>query len=98
MATEPITLFARNGDLAGIVRLLREVPADLHIVGPDDAWQEAVVTISKGKKKRKLTFSHDPTDYAEPHWSTQMSGMRGYFARFPDSDRKQRVLLLTTTF
>ena len=26
-----------------------------------------------------------------------MSGMRGYFARFPDTDRKQRVMMLTTS-
>jgi hypothetical protein len=26
-----------------------------------------------------------------------MSGMRGYFARFPDTDRKQRVLMLPST-
>jgi hypothetical protein len=27
-----------------------------------------------------------------------MDGMRGYFSRFPDTDRKSRVMLLTTTF
>src|SRR3954447_17222537 len=98
MAMEPITLFSRLADLAGVVRLLRGLRADVRVDGPDDAWQKAVVTFGKGKKKRKLTFTHDPAYHAEPNWSAQMSGMRGYFSRFPDTDRKQRVLLLTTTF
>src|SRR5262249_12544785 len=55
-------------------------------------------TFGKGKKKRTLTLTHDPEYYAEPNWSKQMSGMRGYFSRFPDTDRKEKVLLLTTSF
>jgi hypothetical protein len=35
--------------------------------------------------------------YAEPNRSQQMSGMRGYSAPFPDSVRKQRVLMLPST-
>src|SRR5205807_801973 len=40
----------------------------------------------------------DPAYYAQPGWSRQMNGMRGYFSRFPDTPRKERVMLLTTTF
>src|SRR5262245_7748181 len=98
MAMEPITLFARIADPAGVARRLRELAPAVTIDGPDDNWRNAVVTFGKGKKKRTLTLTHDPAYYAEPNWSTQMSGMRGYFSRFPDTDRKQRVLLLTTTF
>jgi hypothetical protein len=49
-------------------------------------------------KKRTLTLSHDPAYYSEPSWSGQMSGMRGYFERFPDTARKPQVLMLTTSF
>jgi hypothetical protein len=98
MAMEPITLFARIADPAGVARRLRELAPTVQIDGPDDGWQNAVVTFGKRKTKRTLTLTHDPNYYAEPNWSAQMSGMRGYFSRFPDTDRKQRVLMLTTTF
>jgi hypothetical protein len=98
MAMEPITLFSRTADPAGIARRLRELAPSVEIDGPDDSWRNAVVTFKKGRKERTLTLTHDPAHYAEPNWSKQMSGMHGYFSRFPDTDRKQRVLMLTTTF
>jgi hypothetical protein len=94
---EPITLFARIADPAAVARRLRDLVPAVEIDGPDDNWRNAVVTFGKGKKKRILTFTHDPAYYLEPNWSTQMSGMRGYFSRFPDTDRKPRVLMLTTS-
>jgi hypothetical protein len=97
MAMEPITLFARIADPVGVARRLRELAPTVEIDGPDGAWQNAVVAFGKGKKKRTLTFTHDPAYYSEPNWATQMSGMRGYFSRFPDTDRKPRVMMLTTT-
>jgi len=98
MAMEPITLFARIADPAGVARRLRELAPAVEIDGPDDNWRNAVVTFGKGKKKRTLTFTHDPAYYSEPNWSAQMSGMRGYFSRFPDTARKERVLMLPTSF
>jgi hypothetical protein len=98
MAMEPITIFARIADPAAVARRLREIVPAVEIKGPDDGWREAVVCFGKGKKRRTLTFVHDAKYYAEPNWSTQMNGMRGYFARFPDTDRKARVLKLTTSF
>jgi hypothetical protein len=98
MAMEPITLFARIEDPAAVARRLRELVPDVRIDGPDDGWQNAVVTFGKGKKARTLTFTHDPEYYSEPNWSNQMAGMRGYFSRFPETDRKSRMMLLTTTF
>ena len=98
MAMEPITLFARLADPAGAARQLREVAPDVEIDGPDAGWRQAVVTFGKGRKKRTLTFNHDPDYYAEPGWSRQMDGMRGYFSRFPESPAKARVMALTTTF
>lgn len=98
MAMEPITLFSRIADPAKVARRLRELAPTVKIDGPDDTWRNAVVVFGKGRQKRTLTFTHDPAYYSEPNWSTQMSGMRGYFSRFPDTARKQRVLMLTTTF
>ena len=94
MAMEPMTLFARIADPAGVARLLRETARTVEIDGPDDGWRNAVVAFD-GKT---LTFTHDPAYYTDPNWSVQMDGMRGYFSRFPQTDRKEAALMLTTTF
>jgi hypothetical protein len=94
MAMEPMTLFARIADPAGVAGLLRERVPTVEIDGQDGGWSNAVVTFGT----RKLTFTHDPAYYAEPNWSVQMNGMHDYFARFPETDRKDRALMLTTTF
>lgn len=100
MSQEPITLFSRIADPAKVAELLRRlVPDQVEIVGPDHAWSQAVVTFEDDDGNPfTLTLNHDPGYYSEPNWSRQMNGMRGYFSRFPESDRKQRVLMLTTTF
>lgn len=97
MAQEPINIFTRTADPAGVARFLREQAPVVAFDAPDE-WRTATVTFGKGKKKQTLTFLHDPGYYAEPGWAEQMSGMRGYFARFPDTPRKERVMLLTTSF
>jgi hypothetical protein len=94
MPAEPMTLFARIADPAGVARLLRERVPGMAIDGPDDAWRNAVVTLGAGT----VTFTHDPDYYAEPNWSVQISGMAGYFSRFPETERKSRALMLPTTF
>lgn len=98
MAMEPITLFARSADPAKVARRLRELAPTVDIDGPDDAWQNAIVAFQEGKETWTLTFTHAPEYYAEPNWSTQMSGMRGYFSGFPDTERKPRVMMLTSSF
>ena len=98
MATEPITLFARIADPAGVARRLRELFPAVKIDGPDDNWRNAVVTFGTWWKKRTLTFTHDPNYYSEPNWCAQMSGMQGYFSRFPDTDRKPLALAIPTSF
>jgi Domain of unknown function (DUF4272) len=97
MAMEPITLFARIVDPAGVARRLRELAPSVEIDGPDDKWRKAVVAFGDGGPKRTLTFTHDPAYHQEPNWSMQMRGMRGFFSRFPDTDRKPRVMMLTTS-
>src|SRR5262245_16550300 len=98
MAMEPITLFARIADPLGVARRLRELAEGVAIDGPDDNWHNAVVTFRTGKATSTLTFTHNPAYYSEPEWSKQMSGMRGYFSGFPETDRKAGVLTLTTSF
>ena len=91
---EPMTLFARIADPAGVARLLRDRMPNVELDGPDDAWRNAIVKLAAGT----LKFTHDPAYYSEPSWSTQMSGMAGYFSRFPKSERKSIALSLPTTF
>jgi hypothetical protein len=98
MAMEAITLFSRIADPAGVARRLRELAPAVQIDGPDDNWRKAVITFGNWIKKRTLTLTHDPAYYSEPNWSGQMSGMRGYFGRFPDTARKPQVMMLTTSF
>jgi hypothetical protein len=95
---EPITLFARIADPVAVVRRLRELAPTVEIDDRDHDWRTAIVTFGKGPRSQSLTFTHDPSYYAEPNWSSQMEGMRGFFSRFPDSGRKSRVLSLTTSF
>lgn len=94
MAMEPMTLFARIADPAGVARLLRERVPTVKIDGPDDGWANAV--ISHGN--RQLTFTHDPTYYESANWSVQMNGMCEYISRFPWTDRQERAFMLTSTF
>jgi hypothetical protein len=94
---EPITLFSRNADPAGVARTLRELAPSVQIDGPDANWRTAVVSIGAGEDKRTLIFTHDPAYYSEPQWSTQMNGMSGFFTRFPDSARKPLAIAITTT-
>lgn len=94
---EPISLFARIADPARVARRLRELAPAVQIDGPDETWRKAVLVFGAGSTRRTLTFTHNPAYYSEPNWSKQMSGMRGFFSRFPDTDRKPRVLMLTST-
>jgi hypothetical protein len=98
MTAEPITLFARIADHAGVARRLRELAPAVEIEGPDDHWRSARISFGKWWKKRTLTLLHDPDYHAEPNWSAQMNGMQGYFSRFPDTGRKRQAVMLPTTF
>ena len=61
MAMEPINIFSHRIDPRGVV-LLRFLSPAVAVTGPDDAWQEATVTLTHpGRKGRaRLTFRHDP--------------------------------------
>jgi hypothetical protein len=56
MAMEPLTLFARLGDPAGVAGLLRERVPTVEIDGQDGGWGNAVVTFGT----RKLTLRAIP--------------------------------------
>jgi hypothetical protein len=98
MSTELITLYSRTADPAGVARLLRRLHPSVAIEGPDHDWRTATITFGMLWMKRRLTFVYDPDYLAEPNWSAQMDGMRGYLQQLPDSGRKQIAVMLPTTF
>src|SRR6266498_143611 len=98
MAQEPINIFTRTHDLAGVASFLRQHAPSVTFDGPDNQWENAVVAFRDGGSERTLTFTYGPDYCTEPNWSQQMNGMWGYFSRFPDTPRKESALMLTTTF
>src|SRR5690348_2077833 len=94
MAMEPINIFSYRIDPRGVASLLRSLAPAVEVVGPEDAWEEATVTIARPGQEEpiRLTFRHDPDYYDGPGWSRQMLGMQGYFSRFPEGGRKPDVL------
>ncbi len=97
MVAEPITLFARIANPAAVARRLRELTPRVELDGQDDGWTKAVVTFAAGDDRRTLTLTHDPDYYAEPNWSRQMSGLREWFSRLPDTDRKPLAMMLPSS-
>ncbi len=100
MAMEPITIYARRIDPRGVAELLRTLDPTVEIVGPDDAWESATLTVHQPGEAAdlQLLFHHDPDYYDGADWARQMLGMRGYFERFPDNPRKIRALRLIGSF
>jgi Domain of unknown function (DUF4272) len=98
MPADVINVFSRTHDPAGVAGLLRRLHPSVAIEGPDHDWRKATLTFGRLWMKRRLTFTYDPEYHAEPNWSTQMDGMRGYFQRFPESLRKAAAVALPTTF
>ncbi len=98
MAQEPINIFSRIADPKAVAALLRDRAPKVKFDPTEEDWRRATVVFGTGKSKQTLTLGHDPEYYSEPNWSVQMSGMQGYFSQFPDTPRKQRILLLPSTF
>jgi len=99
MAGGPLAVLGRGVDRAAVARRLRELGASVALDPPaDDAWRTLGVTFGRllGRKLLKLYF--DPAHCSGESWARQMDGMRGYFSRFPETPRKERVLMLTHTF
>ena len=94
MSTEPVTIFARIHDIAGVARCLRARDPHVSLDGPDDDWRNATVTIGAST----LRFTHDPARYEPAKWALQMRGLQGYLGRLPFHASMERVLLLPTTF
>ncbi|HEX8911257.1 MAG TPA: hypothetical protein VF796_02775, partial [Humisphaera sp.] len=94
MAAEPINIFARRIDPAGVLDVLRRLDPGVVVDGDGSAWTRATVTVKRGllRTPLKLTFNHDVDYYDGDDWPTQMNGMQGYFARFPLGDRLPLVM------
>ena len=99
MAMEPINIFSRRIDPRGVLAVLRALDSDVDIVGPDDDWETATITIEREDREPfTLTFRHNSEYYDGPDWSRQVLGKQGYLSRFPDGERKADVLRLIDTF
>ena len=98
---EPITIFSRNIDPAGIVRRIIEMGLEpiLELDGTPEDWGQATLTFSEGDEPPRLLYlNHDPNYYAKENFAGQMNGMANYFDRFPESERKSIALGLIGTF
>lgn len=91
---EPLTLFLSRGGPRDVVADLRELVDGVEVEGPEDDWRALTARIAGGlfRAPLELSVANDPDFYAEPGWSQQRSGMRGYLARFPDTPHKAACL------
>jgi hypothetical protein len=100
MSFEPINIFSCRIDPRGVAELLRRC-GEAKVSGPDDDWEEIVVTLRKGswfRKAQALTIGHNSEYYDGGDWPRQVLGMQGYFSRFPDTPRKSEVLRAIGSF
>lgn len=99
MPMEPLSLFGRELDRAAVVRRMRELADAVRLDVPrDDGWFALTATWGRLWGKKTLILHYDPAHCSGENWARQMDGMRGYYARFPDTPRKERVMMLTHTF
>ena len=98
MPAEPLNIFAPKTDPAAVITALRKITRKIEVSERDGSWREAVVTAGWPWSKKKLTVTHDPTYYAEPNWSKQMNGLRGYLARFPECAARTVAIEMTNRF
>jgi hypothetical protein len=100
MAFEPINIFSNRIDPAGVLEVLRKVAGEVQVEGPTDNWSRVTALGPKRllSRRLKLAFGHDADYYSGPDWAIQMSGMSGYFERFPNGANKQDVAMLPTSF
>jgi hypothetical protein len=100
VSAEPIVLYSHRIDPGGVLRLLRDLAPDVEVEGSPDAWTRATIRESAGflRKRRTLSFGHNPDYYTGPDWATQMCGMQGYFSRFPETPDTARIMLLIQSF
>lgn len=100
MASEPINLFSRRIDPAGVLELLRKIDPKLQCDGAGSDWTEATIRIARGllKKPLKLTIRHHADYYDGEGWPSQRAGMQGYFSRFPLGDRMPQIMRLIGSF
>jgi hypothetical protein len=101
MAFEPINVFSHRIDPRGVAELLRKSGYEMQITGPDDDWEEIVLTVHKGglfKKPKLMTFGHSSDYYDGDDWPRQVMGMQGYFSGFPETPNKREIMQLIRSF
>jgi hypothetical protein len=57
MLMEPINIFSHRIDPRGVLSVLRSLAPDVVVTGPDDAWQEATVTIARPGRKEPIRLT-----------------------------------------
>ena len=94
MATPPVTLFSHHRNPEEVLHVLKQrMPDALVETDSGGVWSSVKGTWKRGWLKGSLHLEarHSPDYYAGDGWSTQLSGMAGYFGQFPDSDRHPAV-------
>jgi hypothetical protein len=100
MAVEPINVFSHKIDPRGVLDVLRSLANSVEVEGSDDDWSQATVLGAKRllRSRPRLVFGHSAEYYDGPDWPMQMSGMAGYFSRFPDVPLKPDILRAIASF
>ncbi len=93
MAHEPIVVYSRRIDPEGVVRLLRRIAKRVRVVGPDDDWNEAIVTVRTGFwRTTKIVVSQSSELYDAATWPAHTFGLSNYIAEFPEVEGKTAIL------
>src|SRR5436190_15554680 len=89
MANTPVNVFSQYCDPDQVLEALKDLLPECTVVpGPNGTgWSSATGIWKRGllKSALKLKVTHDPSYYAGEGWPTQLSGMDGFFRRFPDA-------------
>ncbi len=105
MASEPIVIYSRMSDISKVPACLKRLGLDVEVTPNNEHWTRIVVSVQGERKwllgkrpKLQLVLTFDPEYCSEPNWSQQLSGMQGYFSKFPATARQPQVLMLIDTF
>ena len=100
MAAEPIMIYSRKIDPAGVLACLKAMSPGMSVTEGPGGWSQATVSVKGGwfKKASAITFSHRQDYYAGKDFPRQLNGMQGYFSRFPDTAVKSRIMMLIGSF
>lgn len=91
MAQSPVNIFSQHRKPQEVLEALRQLLPEAAIQTDDTGgWTSAKGTWKRGwlKSALHLEVRHDPSYYSGEGWSKQLSGMAGYFSRFPSAKKR----------